>query len=199
MKNKIKECIDDNGNIIYRKNRRGQEYWWEYDEYSNLTYYKDTKGNEKIIENNTLYCKTKTLEAWVELGEIHVKYNEGYEFWKYYEDYVMNLTHYKDNNGYESWSTYDENNNLIYYKNNKNCEWDKNNKYSLYATVQIIKEIRCIDEIQTIKNIILYLSCIIIFFIIADIIIIRIFLSILFIHTLALYSVYDSNNQKIKS
>ena len=60
---------DSKGNIVYRKDSYGFEYWYEYDENNNLFHSKDSNG----------------LECWYEYDEnnniFHSKDSNGYEYW----------------------------------------------------------------------------------------------------------------------
>ena len=88
----IKE-YDNNGNMIYLKDRDGYETWFEYDNNGNQIHYKHNSGYETWSEydNNG--------------NQIHYKSSDGYESWYEY-DSNGNEIHYKSSTGNESWYEY---------------------------------------------------------------------------------------------
>ena len=92
-KKKFKEIIrkDNNGNIIYRKDSYGYEYWKEYDSNNNIIHYKDSYGYEYWKE----YNKFESL--------IHFKDSDGYEYWKECDsnNIIMNILKKDPDGSYE--------------------------------------------------------------------------------------------------
>lgn len=97
---------DENGNIIYTKDISGFEIWKEYDG-DKLIKIRNSDGYEKIWEyddvGRLISIKAPTYEEHIEYGDnkhVHyIRYYDGYEEWRYYENEIMRK--YKDSNGVE--------------------------------------------------------------------------------------------------
>ena len=86
---------DKNNKLIYRKDSKGTEEWFEYDKNGNVIHYKKSDSSEEWYEydnkGNCIYKKRSNgSECWMEYDnkgrEIHSKCADGREDWsKYYK------------------------------------------------------------------------------------------------------------------
>ena len=101
---------DNKGNMIYKKDCYGDEYFWEYDDKGNIIYQKDCDGKEYYYKydnkGNMIYKKDC--------------YGDEY-FYKY--DNKGNMIYQKNCYGKEYFYKYDNKGNMIYRKK-KNETWE---------------------------------------------------------------------------
>lgn len=88
------EEYDAGGNILYKKDSKGNEYWYEYDAEENKIHGKRSDGDEWWSEyddkGNEIHVKwADGDELWYEYdgkgNEIHEKWSGGTEYWYEYE------------------------------------------------------------------------------------------------------------------
>ncbi len=153
------EKYDTSGKTIYKKNHKGIESWYEYNN-DQLIHFKDSIGNEQ--RNNEfgqlVYFRTSSgvenyydpkppIEEKKEYDKngnlIYQLYYNGTEKWYKYNSHGKKLYEKELPSGYECWYEYDQKGNLIHSSDSKNWwvqyKYDKDNNL-IYMESESIKK-----------------------------------------------------------
>ena len=133
---------DKAGNLIYKKDKSGYEYWC--DSAGNTIHEKDSDGSEVWYEydstGNTIRKENRDGdENWfANFHQIYHKSRDGYECWY---DEELKITHEKNSDGLEAWYEYDSYGNCILKKDSSGNVEERILEYDSKGNLIHLKEI----------------------------------------------------------